>query len=190
MIEHAIVFVIVAVATAYAAWRVLPGGVRQGLAGSLARWMQRHGQWSAAERLQMHLTGKACGACDSCGGCNDAGTPAEHATSNAVRIPERGSWRREPPFDSHSGESPHESSPCRIRFRIFPGRCRCLGAEHAAVRSTDRSNRRHCQSGGYRRGAAGQIEVAEQGGKGLRATHDHGSHRRRTSRQRISCARA
>jgi cytochrome c553 len=63
--ETLIVFLIVAGAIAYAAWRLLPASFKQGLARRLGA--------SEAQAQQLGNSG-ACGSCSSCKGC---ATPAE-----------------------------------------------------------------------------------------------------------------
>ena len=84
MVQHLVVFVIVAVAAAYAAWRWMPAAWRRGAARRLAAGSQRAGLVDAqrAERMAASLGKTAgCGACDSCDGCAAAGPAAKSGGS-------------------------------------------------------------------------------------------------------------
>jgi len=79
MLQNLIVFLIVACAAVYAAWRWMPAGWRRGAARQVAAGTQRAGLVDAqqADRLAASLSKTSgCGACDSCDSC---GTPAANA---------------------------------------------------------------------------------------------------------------
>lgn len=68
MWEAILVGLIVAIATLYAAWRLLPASLRLRLAGRIAEWGQRPGR---AAWLQRATTGVAAGARRGVGACSD-----------------------------------------------------------------------------------------------------------------------
>ncbi|WP_295855967.1 DUF6587 family protein [uncultured Xylophilus sp.] len=79
--QEIVVFVIVALAAAWAARRWMPARWRQAIAGRFGRLLQRLG---ASERAATRITGRigkapGCSTCDSCGGCAAPGRPTtEH----------------------------------------------------------------------------------------------------------------
>lgn len=79
--QAAIVAVIVAVAVAYATWKLMPRAVRVRLATGLVGWARRRGRLDddAAARLARRMTAGGCGSCDSCGTCS----PKDAAASDA-----------------------------------------------------------------------------------------------------------
>ena len=72
MLANAIALSIVAVAAVYAVWKLMPVAARQRIAAASSRIAQRRAGISSqrAATFELRLVGKACGACDSCGGCN------------------------------------------------------------------------------------------------------------------------
>ena len=75
MWQNVIVFLIVAAAALYAAWRWMPAGWRRGAARQVAAGSQRAGLVDAqrAEKLAASLAKTSgCGSCDSCGSCASA----------------------------------------------------------------------------------------------------------------------
>jgi len=72
--QQAAVFVIVAVAGLYAAWKLMPRALRARLAQGIVRWGRRRGRLSDEEAtvLARRLTASGCGSCDSCGTCATA----------------------------------------------------------------------------------------------------------------------
>lgn len=67
------VFVIVALALAYAAWKLLPAALTRRIASALLTRARRAGV--ASERLarwERRMAVKSCGACDACNGCAPA----------------------------------------------------------------------------------------------------------------------
>lgn len=77
--QEVAVFVIVALAALYAAWKVMPGAWRARLAQPVLGWARRRGWLSdpAAAVLARRLNAGLCGSCDDCGGCGSkpAATP-------------------------------------------------------------------------------------------------------------------
>ena len=72
MWQNIVVFLIVAGAALYAAWRWMPAGWRRGAARQVAAGSQRAGLVDAqqADRLAASLAKTSgCGSCDSCGSC-------------------------------------------------------------------------------------------------------------------------
>lgn len=72
MWQNIVVFLIVAGAALYAAWRWMPAGWRRGAARQVAAGSQRAGLVDAqqAEKLAASLAKTSgCGSCDSCGSC-------------------------------------------------------------------------------------------------------------------------
>ncbi|MDQ7975102.1 MAG: hypothetical protein REJ24_21170 [Rhodocyclaceae bacterium] len=72
MWQNVIVFLIVAGAALYAAWRWMPAGWRRGAARQVAAGSQRAGLVDAqqAQKLAASLARTSgCGSCDSCGSC-------------------------------------------------------------------------------------------------------------------------
>ncbi|MDQ7955820.1 MAG: hypothetical protein RET84_07920 [Pseudomonadota bacterium] len=72
MWQNVIVFLIVAGAALYAAWRWMPAGWRRGAARQVAAGSQRAGLVDAqqAQKLAASLAKTSgCGSCDSCGSC-------------------------------------------------------------------------------------------------------------------------
>ncbi|XXQ55264.1 DUF6587 family protein [Xenophilus aerolatus] len=70
--QNIVVFLIVAAAALYAAWRWMPAGWRRGAARHVAAGSQRAGLVDAqqAEKLAASLAKTSgCGSCDSCGSC-------------------------------------------------------------------------------------------------------------------------
>ena len=74
MIEHAIVFIVVAVASGYAVWRLMPRTLRARSAATLVRLAQRRAGLSReqAARIERRIAVNECSACDSCGGCGSS----------------------------------------------------------------------------------------------------------------------
>jgi hypothetical protein len=68
------VFVIVALAASYAAWKLMPRALRARLAHAAVGWAQRRGRLSdqRAAALARRLTASGCGQCDNCGTCSPA----------------------------------------------------------------------------------------------------------------------
>jgi type II secretory pathway pseudopilin PulG len=96
MIEQAIVFVIVAAAATYAAWKLMPRSLRTRLAEAVVRLAQQRGGLSheRAATLQRRLAAGGCGPCDGCGGCGPR-TPAAAQTDVApVHFADATSLRR------------------------------------------------------------------------------------------------
>ena len=79
MLQQIVVFAIVAVAAAYAGWKLMPRALRARLAQASVGWARRRGKLSDAyaAALAQRLTASGCGACDSCGAC----APSPKATS-------------------------------------------------------------------------------------------------------------
>ena len=70
MLEEFVVFGVVACATAYAIWRLMPGALREALGERCATLAQRAGcakaDPEAARRRATARTGQACGGCTGC----------------------------------------------------------------------------------------------------------------------------
>ena len=73
MIANAVALLIVAVAATYTTWKLMPQATRRRIAARLTRAAQRNARLSSqqAARIELRLVGKACGGCDTCGGCSD-----------------------------------------------------------------------------------------------------------------------
>jgi hypothetical protein len=65
------VFVIVALAAVYAAWKLMPRALRVRLAQATVGWARRRERLSdhQAAALARRLTASGCGSCQSCGAC-------------------------------------------------------------------------------------------------------------------------
>jgi hypothetical protein len=83
-VQGPIVFLIVAAAAAYAAWQLMPQGMRRWLVGRLAAIAPSRRAWLA--RLEAGAGDSACG---SCKGCADGNAPA-------ARVPSRIEVHRRP----------------------------------------------------------------------------------------------
>ncbi len=68
--QQVTVFAIVAIAAAYAAWKLLPSALTRRLASA---FVVRARGWGVSntrlDRWQRRVATKACGACDACNGC-------------------------------------------------------------------------------------------------------------------------
>lgn len=84
-IQLLIVAAIVAAASAYAIWKLMPAALRRALAPRAAAFVQRLGASDAnARRVEAKLTtGGACGSCDSCKAC---ATPDASASEGSMRV--------------------------------------------------------------------------------------------------------
>jgi len=102
MTQEAVVFAIVALAAAYAAWRLMPRVLRGRLAHAMAGFARRRGRLSDrdAAALARRLTASGCGSCDSCGPCG----PEPAAAPNVSVL-------RQVPRGSGAGRAPHGESP-------------------------------------------------------------------------------
>ena len=89
--QQATVFLIVALAGLYAAWKLMPRALRARLARAGVGWARRRGRLSEdkAAALTRRLTASGCGSCDSCGSC--AGAPAAAPDAPVLRIVPTGS---------------------------------------------------------------------------------------------------
>ncbi len=85
-VQWAVVATIVAVASGYAALKLMPGTWRRRVATVGARWAAGSGLSAAtARRVEAKLaSGGACGSCDSCKACV---TPAAPAAPDALSSP-------------------------------------------------------------------------------------------------------
>ena len=85
------VFVIVALAAGYAAWKLMPRALRVRLAQATVGWAQRRGRLSDqhAAALARRLTAGGCGQCDSCGTCGPAPGPAAPPDTSVLRFARR-----------------------------------------------------------------------------------------------------
>lgn len=91
MIEHGVVFAIVAVATGYAVWKLMPRVLRQRLAAALVQAATGRGRMSheRTAHWQRRLAGGDCGVCESCGGCaskSTASSAPDGATGSATQL--------------------------------------------------------------------------------------------------------
>ena len=77
--QQAVVFVIVAVAGLYAAWKLMPRALRVLLTRAGVGWARRRGRLSddEAAALARRLTASGCSSCDSCGSCAQVPTAAQ-----------------------------------------------------------------------------------------------------------------
>ena len=84
--QQAAVFVIVAVAGLYAAWKLMPRALRVRLTQVGIGWARRRGRLSddEAAALARRLTASGCGSCDSCGSCST--TPAVTPDASVLRF--------------------------------------------------------------------------------------------------------
>jgi len=82
------VFVIVALAVIYAAWKLMPRALRVRLAQATVGWAQRRGKLSDQEAaaLARRLTASGCGDCDSCGTCGPTSDPAAASNESVLRF--------------------------------------------------------------------------------------------------------
>ena len=89
--EDIAVFVIVALAATYAAWKLMPRALRGRLAQATVGWAQRRGRLSdqRAAALARRLTASGCGHCDSCGTCGPAPGPAAPPDVSVLRFTRR-----------------------------------------------------------------------------------------------------
>jgi hypothetical protein len=89
--EQAAVFVIVAMAGLYAAWKLMPRALRARLTRAGVGWARRRGRLSddEAAALARRLSASGCGSCDSCGSC--ASAPPVAPDASVLRIVPAGS---------------------------------------------------------------------------------------------------
>lgn len=89
------VFVIVALAATYAAWKLMPRALRVRLAQATVGWARRRGRLSdhEAAALARRLTASGCGSCDSCGACGSEPAAAPEAAGLRF-VPGRSSAER------------------------------------------------------------------------------------------------
>jgi len=82
------VFVIVALAAIYAAWKLMPRFWRARLAQATVDWAQRRGRFSDqdAAALARRLTASGCGNCDSCGSCAPTSDPMAAPNVSVLRF--------------------------------------------------------------------------------------------------------
>ena len=89
MLEHSIVFAIVAAATSYAAWKLMPRTLRATLARKLVHLVASGGSLAPERRASLETRlagGGGCSGCDTCKGCG-SGNPATDATQPAgIRV--------------------------------------------------------------------------------------------------------
>jgi hypothetical protein len=86
MLQQVAVFAIVALASVYAVWKLMPRALRARLAHAMLGWAQRRGRLSGENvaALEQRLTASGCGSCDSCGNCGTG--PAAASDESVVRF--------------------------------------------------------------------------------------------------------
>ncbi len=88
MAQVVIVYLIVAAAAAYAAWKLLPRALgRRVLRAGLAILRRAGVHAQRVDAWERQASGAACGACDSCGGCSEAApSPSAPAGERTITL--------------------------------------------------------------------------------------------------------